>query len=64
MQTIRLDSLEINCTTPCNVVRGNQMIMQRKSVQYQPAMTYGSENYVNNKVSAPVLSFFFFLTVL
>ena len=44
--------------TPGNVVQGKQTAMQRKSLREQPAMSYGLDNYVNNKVSAPVLLFF------
>ena len=44
---------------PGNVVRGNQTVMQRKSLSKgKPAMSYGLGNYVNNKISDPVLLFF------
>ena len=32
--------------------------MQSKSLPLQPAMNYGLDNYVDNKVSAPILLFF------
>ena len=44
--------------TPGNVVRGNQTVMQKKSLRSQPTMSYGLDNYVNNKFSDPVLLFF------
>ena len=44
--------------TPGNVVRDNQTVMQRESLRYQPAMSYGLDNFVNNGVSAPVLFIF------
>ena len=45
-------------STPGYVVRGNQTDMQRKSLRYQPVMSYDLDNYVNNKVSSPVSLFF------
>ena len=51
------DCLLTSIYTPGNVVRGNRTVMQRKALRQQPAMNYGLDNNVYNKVSDPVLLF-------